>query len=96
MKRFSKQELKIMKDSNLSLEEKATMLGRSMSSIRSKHWAIINKPSRRVVKNVSNDTVRYDTVRYKRESSVSKKLENNSLPINISIDSIKRNIIITY
>ncbi len=80
-----------MKDNNLSLEEKATMLGRSMSSIRSKHWAILNKPSRRVVKNVSNDTVRY-----KRESSVSKKLENNSLPINISIDSIKRNIIITY
>jgi hypothetical protein len=91
MKRFSRQELKIMKDNNLSLEEKATMLGRSMSSIRSKHWAILNKPSRRVVKNVSNDTVRY-----KRESSVSKKLENNSLPINISIDSIKRNIIITY
>lgn len=95
MPRFTKQELKVMKDGSLSLQEKSTILNRSMSSIRSKHWAMINKPVKRearVIKTTTDDIIRY------RESNISKKFNSDSslTPINISIDSIKRNIIISY
>lgn len=85
MKRFSKQELKIMKDNNLSLQEKASMLNRSISSIRSKHWAIVNKPSKRSIRTIKTNT---------EPTITNRKLVNSS--INISIDSINRRITLSY
>lgn len=85
MKRFSKQELKIMKDNNLSLQEKANMLNRSISSIRSKHWAIVNKPSKKPIRTIKTNT---------EPTITNRKLVNSS--INISIDSINRRITLSY
>ena len=85
MKRFSKQELKIMKDNNLSLEEKANMLNRSMSSIRSKHWAIVNKPSKRPIRTTKANV---DPI------VIHKRVSDNS--ININIDSVNRKITLSY
>jgi len=88
MKRFSKQELKIMKDNNLSLEEKANMLNRSMSSIRSKHWAIVNKPSKRPIRTTKFTKSNVDPI------VIHKRVSNNS--ININIDSVNRKITLSY
>ena len=85
MKRFSKQELKIMKDNNLSLEEKANMLNRSISSIRSKHWAIVNKPSKRSIRTTKANV---------NPVVIHKRVSDNS--ININIDSVNRKITLSY
>lgn len=85
MPRFSKTELKVMKDPSLTLQQKAEALNRSMSSVRSKHWVLNNKPSKRPARRVKRESF----PAFKREIKVQNTLD-------ISIDSTNRRIILNY